>query len=58
MPKVNIFIGKKNMSKTGLIKMFINAITTPANIAVKKLETTIPGTIQAIIIIAKDKTNH
>lgn len=57
-PNVNIFIGKKNKTNAGLIKVFTRAITIADNIAVEKLETTIPGTIQAVSITANDKTNH
>ncbi len=58
IPIVKKFIGSVTSFNTGFIKVFIKAIITQANIALRKLLTSIPGITHAVKIIASAKHIH
>ena len=52
-PRVRIFIGRVTRTRIGLMKTLMSAITTATRRALQNVSTEIPGTTQAINIIAK-----
>ena len=58
IPRVKIFIGNVIACKKGLIKVLISEMIIHTNIALKKFSTLIPGTIQAVNIIARANKTH